>query len=85
MTLIKQHDENSEYKISGSGVTKFNPEQSKILETATAKIDNHWLDFVNLGFEEYLEDSRIPVMVTFPSIVEIWNPPRRCREKRFHH
>lgn len=48
VTLLKKHAENSEHKISGFGVTKFNPEQSKLLETATAKIDNHWIDFVNL-------------------------------------
>lgn len=61
--LLKQHAENSTDKISGFGVTKFNPELSKHLETATAKIDNHWIDFVNLRCEEYNEDSRIPVMV----------------------
>ena len=33
------------------------------METATAKIDNNWIDFVNLRCEEYSEDSRIPVMV----------------------
>ena len=47
-------------------MTKFNPELSKHLETATAQIYNHWIDFVNLRSEQYNEDSRIP------TIVAIW-------------
>ncbi|CAM9294232.1 unnamed protein product, partial [Laminaria digitata] len=37
-----------------------NPEKSKHLETATLRIDNFWVDFVNLRTESYLQDSRIP-------------------------
>ena len=51
--MIKKCAENKSDKISGFGVTKFNPELSKHLETATAKIDDHWIDFVNLRCEEY--------------------------------
>ncbi|ODQ68650.1 hypothetical protein NADFUDRAFT_49290 [Nadsonia fulvescens var. elongata DSM 6958] len=38
-----------------------NPEKSKHLETATTKIFDQDVDFVNLRSEEYTEDSRIPV------------------------
>lgn len=37
-----------------------NPEKSKHLETATMRINNYWIDFVNLRAEEYTSDSRIP-------------------------
>lgn len=37
-----------------------NPDKSKHLETATLRIDNFWVDFVNLRTESYLQDSRIP-------------------------
>ena len=37
-----------------------NPEKSKHLETATLRIDDFWVDFVNLRTESYLQDSRIP-------------------------
>ncbi len=40
-----------------------NPEQSKHLETATMKIFDIWIDFVNLRSETYSEHSRIPQMV----------------------
>jgi len=42
------------------GVVLKNPEKSKHLETATMKVGNFWIDFVNLRAEEYSEDSRIP-------------------------
>lgn len=42
------------------GVVLKNPEKSKHLETATMKVGNFWIDFVNLRAEEYTEDSRIP-------------------------
>ena len=50
-------------KVSGFGVTRFNPEKSKHLETAKIKINNHWVDFVNLRGEVYDEKTRIPIMV----------------------
>jgi tRNA nucleotidyltransferase/poly(A) polymerase len=42
------------------GVVLKNPEKSKHLETATMKVGDFWIDFVNLRAEEYAEDSRIP-------------------------
>jgi len=42
------------------GLIRCNPEQSKHLETATMKIFDLWIDFVNLRTEEYSQ-SRIPV------------------------
>lgn len=44
------------------GVIQSNPEQSKHLETATVKVYDHWIDFVNLRSETY-GDSRIPKAV----------------------
>lgn len=42
---------------------KINPEQSKHLETATCRVLDLNIDFVNLRGENYTEDSRIPEMV----------------------
>uniref|UniRef100_A0A7S4J078 Poly A polymerase head domain-containing protein n=1 Tax=Odontella aurita TaxID=265563 RepID=A0A7S4J078_9STRA len=42
------------------GVVLKNPEKSKHLETATMKVGDFWIDFVNLRAEEYTSDSRIP-------------------------
>jgi len=42
------------------GVVLKNPEKSKHLETATMKVNQFWIDFVNLRAEEYAGDSRIP-------------------------
>jgi tRNA nucleotidyltransferase (CCA-adding enzyme) len=42
------------------GVVLKNPEKSKHLETATMRVNNYWIDFVNLRAEEYTSDSRIP-------------------------
>jgi tRNA nucleotidyltransferase (CCA-adding enzyme) len=63
--LLKKYCENNKVdgKISGMGVTKFNPEQSKNLKTATVKINDNMIDIVNLRSEKYTEDSRIPVIV----------------------
>ena len=49
-------------KGSGFGVTKFNPDKSKHLETACVKIKDFWIDVVNLRGETYAENSRIPQM-----------------------
>ena len=49
-------------KASGFGVTKFNPDKSKHLETACVKIRDVWIDVVNLRGETYAENSRIPTM-----------------------
>ena len=61
--LLKKHAETKNEKVSSFGVTKFNPELSKHLETATAKIHGENIDFVNLRSESYLEHSRIPQIV----------------------
>eukprot|EP00578_Thalassiosira_sp_NH16_P023731 CAMPEP_0181085772 /NCGR_PEP_ID=MMETSP1071-20121207/5401_1 /TAXON_ID=35127 /ORGANISM="Thalassiosira sp., Strain NH16" /LENGTH=764 /DNA_ID=CAMNT_0023167583 /DNA_START=122 /DNA_END=2416 /DNA_ORIENTATION=+ len=45
------------------GVVLKNPEKSKHLETATMRINNYWIDFVNLRAEEYSRDSRIPELM----------------------
>ena len=63
VTLLKKHAQLKNDKISGFGVTKFNPEMSKHLQTATANIQGYWIDFVNLRSEKYGEDSRIPIIV----------------------
>lgn len=47
----------------GIGKTKLNPEKSKHLETAKIRVEDIWIDIVNLRGEEYAGDSRIPVMV----------------------
>ncbi|KAK6116657.1 hypothetical protein DH2020_049591 [Rehmannia glutinosa] len=46
----------------GVGVIKCNPDQSKHLETATMRLFDVWIDFVNLRSEDYSENSRIPTM-----------------------
>ena len=50
-------------EVHGFGVTRFNPEKSKHLETAKIQIKNIWLDFVNLRGEVYDSNSRIPQIV----------------------
>ena len=54
--MIKKYNEKSH----GFGVTKFNPDKSKHLETACVKIKDIWIDVVNLRGETYSSDSRIP-------------------------
>jgi tRNA nucleotidyltransferase (CCA-adding enzyme) len=39
--------------MGGFGVTKLNPEKSKHLETATIRLYDLWIDFVNLRGEVY--------------------------------
>lgn len=51
------------------GVIQSNPDKSKHLETATLKINNLEVDFVNLRSETYVEHSRIPI-VEFGSPLE---------------
>lgn len=49
------------HKIVNVGMILKNPEKSKHLETATMRINQFWIDFVNLRAEEYTdESSRIP-------------------------
>jgi len=49
------------------GVVLKNPEKSKHLETATMRVNNYWIDFVNLRAEEYTSDSRIPDLMRIGS------------------
>eukprot|EP00898_Chlorokybus_atmophyticus_P008259 jgi/Chlat1/8434/Chrsp80S07921 len=44
------------------GVVLSNPEQSKHLETAVIRVNEEWIDLVNLRSETYAQDSRIPQM-----------------------
>ena len=46
----------------GVGVIQSNPDQSKHLETARMRIQDVWIDLVNLRSEDYAQDSRIPEM-----------------------
>ncbi|WFD35731.1 CCA tRNA nucleotidyltransferase [Malassezia cuniculi] len=54
--------DSSAESMSGIGRIAANPEQSKNLETATARVFGVDLDFVNLRKEAYEGDSRIPTM-----------------------
>ena len=51
------------HTVSGVGTISRNPDQSKHLETATAKVMGYDIDFVNLRTEEYADSSRIPTIV----------------------
>jgi tRNA nucleotidyltransferase/poly(A) polymerase len=42
------------------GMVLQNPEKSKHLETATVRVNQFWLDLVNLRAEQYAQGSRIP-------------------------
>ena len=53
---------NTAVNMSHIGKIAANPEQSKNLETATARVLGYDLDFVNLRKEVYEGESRIPVM-----------------------
>ena len=50
-------------KKTSVGCIAANPDQSKHLETATARLFDHDLDFVQLRSEEYGQGSRIPTGV----------------------
>ncbi|CAM9563358.1 unnamed protein product [Hapterophycus canaliculatus] len=50
----------NEKRMSKVALITSNPEKSKHLETATLRIDNFWVDFVNLRTESYVQHSRIP-------------------------
>ena len=52
------------------GVVLKNPEKSKHLETATMKVGQFWIDFVNLRAEEYTKDSRIPDLMRIGTAAE---------------
>lgn len=49
-----------------------NPDKSKHLETATTKLFDQEIDFVNLRNEIYNEDSRIPAQVVSMTTFDKW-------------
>ncbi|CAH2033639.1 unnamed protein product [Thlaspi arvense] len=59
---LKEYLSSRGEKVQGDTVIERNPEQSKHLETAKMRINDQWIDFVNLRCEEYAENSRIPTM-----------------------
>lgn len=61
--VAKHMPDSSAESMSGIGRIAANPEQSKNLETATARVFGVELDFVNLRKEVYEGESRIPTMV----------------------
>lgn len=60
----------SGFRTSTVAVIQANPEQSKHLETATTRVFDMWIDFVNLRAEVYDPGSRIPRM-TFGTAVQV--------------
>lgn len=59
VNLYLQAKEKQSAKIA---VIQANPEQSKHLETARMKINETWIDLVNLRSETYSQESRVPQM-----------------------
>ncbi|KAM9953977.1 hypothetical protein ACTFIR_009092 [Dictyostelium discoideum] len=60
--LVNKHLSSKHHQTHRIGVIQSNPEQSKHLETATVKVFDMWIDFVNLRSESYTDTSRIPVI-----------------------
>eukprot|EP01132_Coremiostelium_polycephalum_P005066 gene5066-6305_t len=58
--LVNEYLQRHHQETHRIGVIQSNPEQSKHLETATVRIFDVWIDFVNLRSETYTENSRIP-------------------------
>ncbi|KAN0050687.1 hypothetical protein ACTA71_003832 [Dictyostelium dimigraforme] len=58
--LVNKHLSSKHHQTHRIGVIQSNPEQSKHLETATVKVFDMWIDFVNLRSETYTDTSRIP-------------------------
>ncbi|KAK5581934.1 hypothetical protein RB653_003515 [Dictyostelium firmibasis] len=58
--LVNKHLASKHHQTHRIGVIQSNPEQSKHLETATVKVFDMWIDFVNLRSETYTDTSRIP-------------------------
>lgn len=54
------HADEKEAKKKGFGVIKGNSDKSKHLETAVIKVQDEFIDLVNLRSEEYGEDTRVP-------------------------
>ena len=56
-----------------------NPDQSKHLETARTTVLGIELDFVNLGSEEYAENSRIPTqVVSIRRLFHVYDSRSQC-------
>ena len=70
--------------MSHIGKIAANPEQSKNLETATARVLGHDLDFVNLRKEVYDGDSRIPTMVRCAHVLHRTDCSRLGHHSRMH-
>lgn len=60
--FLNEHYDKYELEPHSIHKIDINPEKSKHLETATTKLYNIEIDFVNLRSEEYSEQSRIPVV-----------------------
>jgi tRNA nucleotidyltransferase (CCA-adding enzyme) len=68
-----------EMHMSSISTIQSNPDKSKHLETATARVLGHDIDFVNLRTETYNELSRNPQVVCLTNI-RVWNTTARCHE-----
>jgi Poly A polymerase head domain len=53
-----------------AAVIQSNPDQSKHLETARMRVNDIWIDLVNLRSESYAEGSRIPSAIEFGTPLE---------------
>ena len=60
--LSKHLSDTQQNNMSRIAKVEINPEKSKHLETARAKVLGYTLDFVNLRSEDYAADSRVPKM-----------------------
>jgi hypothetical protein len=66
---VNEYLRSTGHRTSSVAVIQANPEQSKHLETATTRVFDMWIDFVNLRAEVYDPGSRIPRM-TFGTAVQ---------------
>jgi len=73
---VKDYMESNGYHMSHVAKIQMNPEKSKHSETATARISDQEIDFVNLRSETYHEHSRNP-------LVEFGSPLEDAMRKRF--
>ena len=64
--LVNRHLASQGKETRHAAVIQSNPDQSKHLETARMKINNLWIDLVNLRSETYAQDSRIPTVSSPP-------------------
>ncbi|GAB5585264.1 CCA tRNA nucleotidyltransferase [Umbelopsis nana] len=66
-THVNEYLKSKGYETRSIAKIDSNPDKSKHLETATTKLFDQEVDFVNLRNEVYNEDSRIPAEVTYGS------------------